>query len=60
VEVIGRYSNPPRRPADLRKLLTATPVRDHEMPETSPTRQHQRRLRPDELARLIADYVAGV
>jgi hypothetical protein len=30
------------------------------MPETRPPRQHQRRLRPDELARLVADYVAGV
>jgi hypothetical protein len=60
VEVIGHYSNPPRQPADLRKLLTATPVRDHEIPETRPPRQHQRRLRPDELARLVADYLAGV
>lgn len=60
VEVIRRYSNPPRRPADLRKLLTAAPVRDHAMPETRPPRQHQRRLRPDELARLVTDYVAGV
>ena len=30
------------------------------MPETRPPRQHQRRIRPDELARLVGDYVAGV
>ena len=60
MEVIGRYSNPLRQPADLRTLLTAAPVRRHEMHETKPPRQHQRRLRPDELGRLVADYVAGV
>jgi Helix-turn-helix domain len=56
VEVTRRYSNPPCRGADLRRLLTATPVRQ---PKTPP-KQHQRRLRPNELEQLAADYLAGI
>ena len=60
VEVIGRYSNPPSTPVDLHRLLTTIPPdKDLEVVDRPP-RQHQRRLRPEELLSLTADYVEGV
>ena len=60
MKVTTRYSNPPGRAADLRKLLAGTSVRQSKIPETRPLRQYQRRLHPNELRHLVADYVSGV
>jgi predicted DNA-binding protein (UPF0251 family) len=60
VEVTTRYSNPPGRAFELRKLLTATPVRGSESHAEPSPRQRQRRLRPEELERLTAGYLAGI
>jgi len=59
MEVMGRYSNPPHTPVDLQKLLTTVPRGSVSQTMDPPRRQHQRRLRPEELESLTADY-AGV
>jgi uncharacterized protein (DUF433 family) len=60
VEVMRRYYNPPRTPVDLEELLGGPPFRNASNRETAPAlTQSQRRLRPHDLARLVADYVAG-
>jgi hypothetical protein len=68
VDLLGRYSNPLDGPiptllfeaADLRALVQVTPVRQGPMIENRQPRQHQRRLRQDELDHLVADYLSGV
>jgi len=60
VEVTTRYSNPPNRGSDLRKLLTVTPVRQLKTPPECRTKQRQRRLRGEEVDQLTADYLAGI
>jgi hypothetical protein len=68
VDLLGRYSNPHDGPiptllfeaADLRELLQVTPVRQGPTVEDRHPRQHQRRLRQDELDHLVADYLSGV
>jgi DNA-binding CsgD family transcriptional regulator len=68
VDLLGRYSNPLDGPiptllfeaADLQELLQLTPVRRAAMAEDRPPRQHQRRLRQDELDHLVADYRSGI
>jgi hypothetical protein len=59
VEVIGRYSNPLRRAADLEILMTTTPLRRREVSKTRPPKQQQHRLSPAEITQLCVDYRAG-
>ena len=55
-----RYSNPPGMVADLGALLLPPTHRNTIETEIQPPAQHQRRLRQDEVARLVEDYVSGV
>ncbi len=54
-----RYSNPPGMVADLGELLLPPTARKTIATETQPPAQHQRRLRQDEVARLVENYVSG-
>ena len=68
MDLLGRYSNPLDGPiptllfeaADLRELLHVTSVGRQAVVENRRPRQHQRRLRQDELDHLVADYLSGV
>ena len=60
VEVIGRYSNPPRTPVDLQRLLSTACLESSDPTSERPPRQHQRRLRPGELSQLKSGYLSGV
>jgi hypothetical protein len=60
VEVIGRYSNPPHTPVDLQRLLSTACLESPNPTSERPPRQHQRRLRPDELSQLKSEYLSGV
>jgi DNA invertase Pin-like site-specific DNA recombinase len=54
-----RYSNPPGTPVGLGELLEVATHRNTIETQELPTGQRQRRLRPDEVARLVDDYVRG-
>jgi hypothetical protein len=58
VELLGRYSNPRFKAADLRRLLGigAAPV-EEERPGVA--KEHQQRLRAEEIDELVAAYEAG-
>jgi len=57
--VSGRYSNPPLQSVDLgERLLAYLKIRDTRA-EIRPSKQHQRRLRPEDVERLSVDYLAG-
>ena len=68
MDLLGRYSNPLDGPiptllfeaAELRERLQLTPVGRGATVEDRQPRQHQSRLRPDELDHLVADYLSGV
>ena len=68
MDLLGRYSNPLDGPiptlffeaADLQELLHVTPVGRHAVVENRQQRQHQRRLRQDELGHLVAEYLSEV
>ena len=68
MDLLGRYSKPLEGPiptllfevAELRELLQLTPVGRGATVEDRQPRQHQRRLRQDELDHLVADYLSGV
>jgi len=60
VEVIGRYSNPPRTPVNLQRLLSTACLESSDPTSERPPRQHQRRLRPEELSQLKSEYLSGV
>jgi len=59
VEVSGRYSNPRPQSVDLGERLLAYPKIRGTRAEIRPSKQHQRRLRPEEVERLSVDYLAG-
>jgi transposase-like protein len=59
VEGTRRYSNPPHRAADLRKLVSSTPVRRTRKREDRTPKQPQRQLSSDEVAQLCTLYGAG-
>lgn len=59
VEVMRRYSNPPGSPGDLGEILTSPTRRNTIATESLLPAQQQRRLRQDEVALLIEDYVRG-
>ena len=59
MEVIGRYSNPPHRASDLGELLSKVGVAPTNWGNSVPERQHQRRLRDQEVDQLVEDYLAG-
>jgi len=54
-----RYSNPPGRGSELGELLARPTRRNTVETENQPPAQRQRRLRQDEVAHLVADYVRG-
>jgi hypothetical protein len=58
VEVLGRYSNRADQGERIRRVLE---LRPEARPEVNfhPPKQVQRRLRPDEIDGLIAQYLAG-
>jgi hypothetical protein len=60
VDLIGRYSNPPRTLVDLGKLVEGGWDAGPDETFERPPRQHQRRLRADELEQLKDDYIVGV
>lgn len=53
------YSNPPLQPVDLGQRLVEVAKKRPAAAQNRPPKQHQRRLRPVELERLRADYLAG-
>ncbi|HXW34831.1 MAG TPA: hypothetical protein VEJ87_09660 [Acidimicrobiales bacterium] len=55
----GRYSNPPHTPVDLGELLLAFRKNRDTPTQNRPPKQHQRRLRPDDIEHLRVDYLAG-
>ena len=57
---MGRYSNPPRTPVDLQRLVSTACLESSDPISERPPRQHQRRLRPDELTQLKSEYLSGV
>jgi len=59
VDLVGRYSNPPCTPVDLRELTEMTPDGTLTKATGVAPKQRQHRLRPHELERLTADYRCG-
>lgn len=57
---MGRYSNPPRTPVDLQRLLDANPGEPINPTPEGHRRQRQRRLRSSELSQLRSEYLSGV
>ena len=60
MDLVGRYSNPPHIPGDLRKLTEMTPDGTLTQATGVAPKQRQHRLRPQELEQLTADYRSGV
>jgi transposase-like protein len=60
VDLVGRYSNPPYTPGDLRELTEMIPDGMVNRATGVAPRQRQHRLRPQELEQLTSDYRSGV
>jgi hypothetical protein len=58
VEVLGRYSNHADQEERIRRVLELGPEA-HSGANSRPPKQVQRRLRPDEIDDLVAQYLAG-
>ena len=60
MDLVGRYSNPPYTPGDLRELTEMTPDGTLSDATGVAPKQHHHRLRPHEIEQLTADYRSGV